>query len=388
MSENQTIYLDNAGTSFPKPPVVYQAMEQFLRTLGANPGRGGHAMAVGAEGEIDRTRSGLARLFSIRDHQRLIFTLNCTDALNIAMKGHLRDGDHVITTVLEHNSVSRPLEQMAQNGMITLTRLPCSEDGYLDPDEVKNAIRPETRLVVMTHASNVLGTVQPIREVGALVKESKASFLVDAAQTAGVVPVDVEADHIDLLAFPGHKALYGPPGSGGLYVAPEIQLHPWREGGTGGDSATPTQPTEYPYYLEGGTPNTVGIAGLGAGVRFVEETGMEKIHAHEQHLRKKLVEAFKDDDRCRVYGPKGGQPTVAPLSLGFADLPSDEVAGILDQSFQVAVRSGMHCAPYIHRHLGTFPAGTARFSPGFFNTENDIEHAISALQEILEQVAS
>lgn len=379
-----TIYLDNAGTSFPKPAIVYETMQRFLRTLGANPGRGGHHMAVGAEAEIDRTRSRLARLFHIRDHQRIVFTLNCTDALNMGIKGLLREGDHVITSILEHNSVSRPLQQLAESGLISLTRLSCSDEGYLDPADVKTALTAATKLVVLTHASNVLGTVQPIREIGALVREEGATFMVDAAQTAGVVPIDVQADCIDLLAFPGHKALYGPPGSGGLYVSEPVELRPWREGGTGGDSSTPVQPREFPYYLEGGTPNTVGIAGLGAGVEFITGQGLDTIREHEERLRSKLAEAFRDDARCVVQGSRGDNPSVAPLSIQVHGLAPEEVGGILDQSFQIAVRSGLHCAPYVHQRMNSFPSGTVRFSPGYFNSESDIGRATEALKEVLD----
>jgi cysteine desulfurase family protein len=382
MTTENVIYLDNAATSFPKPPSVYETMDRFLRMLGANPGRAGHRMAVGAEQEIDRVRHGLARTFHAGDHHRIVFTLNCTDALNMGIKGVLREGDHVVTTVLEHNSVSRPLQQMAENGYITLTRLDCSGDGYLDPDAVKQALTPKTKLVVVTHASNVLGTVQPIRAIGAIAREAGVTFMVDAAQTAGALPIDVEADFIDLLAFAGHKSLYGPPGSGGLYVRETVALKPWREGGTGGDSSTAVQPTEFPHYLEGGTPNTVGIAGLGAGVAFIAETGIETIHAHEQKLRNQLRDAVADDDRFKVHGPLNDGKTVAPIALTLKGMQPEDVGSILDQSFHIAVRSGLHCAPYTHRRMETHPGGMLRFSPGFFNTEEDISATIEALREI------
>jgi len=388
MTSQRTIYLDNAGTSFPKPDVVYAEMERFLRTLGANPGRGGHRMAVEAEAAIDRTRHTLSRFFHIPNHNRIVFTLNCTDALNIGMKGLLRNGDHVITSVLEHNSVSRPLQHLAEDGTIELTRIDCSDDGYLDPGEVKKALRPHTKLVVITHASNVLGTVQPIRDVGAIAREAQAIFMVDAAQTAGVLPIDVREDYIDLLAFPGHKALLGPPGSGGLYVADGLTLRPWREGGTGGDSASPLQPPEFPYFLEGGTPNTVGIVGLGAGVAFIMKEGLDHIQAHERTLRRQLLDAFRENERISVYGPLEERPAVSPLSARLKGIDPEEAGGILDQSFGVAVRCGLHCAPYVHRRMGTHDGGTIRFSAGYFNTAADIETAAHALQEISESVSS
>ena len=256
------IYLDNAATSFPKPKRVYERMNQFLREEAANPGRSGHRLSVAAEGQIVQARSLLAKFFGAKNSERIIFTLNCTDSLNIAIKGALRDGDHVVTTVLEHNSVLRPLNALEACGKITVTKIRPSKDGFVDPQDIKKAFQKNTKLVVMTHASNVIGVVQPVREIGRLVRETGILFLVDAAQTAGVVSIDVERDFIDLLAFPGHKSLYGPPGTGGLYVGERAKLIPWREGGTGFDSESRIQPETLPFLLEGGTPNSVGIVGL------------------------------------------------------------------------------------------------------------------------------
>src|SRR5438067_10120235 len=278
------IYLDNAATSFPKPESVYQALDRFARQDLANPGRAGHKMALAAERALDDARHLLNQFFHGEGPERFVFTLNGTDALNMAFKGVLADGDHVITTDLEHNSVSRPLVAMAQAGRITLTRLPADAGGTLDPDAVAAAVTPKTRLIALTHASNVLGTVQPVAEVGRVARERDLLFLVDAAQTAGVVPIDVQAMCIDLLAFPGHKSLLGPTGTGALYVGPRAKLRAWREGGTGGDSSTPTQPTEYPYFLEGGTPNVLGIAGMIAGLNFVEERTPDELREHEVAL--------------------------------------------------------------------------------------------------------
>src|SRR5882724_8389747 len=247
------IYLDNAATSFPKPEVVYQALDRFARQDLANPGRAGHKMALAAERALDDARHLLNQLFHGEGPERFVFTLNCTDALNMAFKGVLAEGDHVITSDLEHNSVSRPLRAMELAGKITLTRLKADQGGTIDPDAVRKAITPKTRLVALTHASNVLGTVQPIAEVGRLARTDDLLFLVDAAQTAGVVPLDVQEANVDLLAFPGHKSLLGPTGTGALYVGERANLRPWREGGTGGDSSSETQPQELPYFLEGGT---------------------------------------------------------------------------------------------------------------------------------------
>ena len=296
------IYLDNAATSFPKPESVYAALDRFARHSLANPGRAGHKMALASERLLDDGRHRLNRFFNGRSPDRWIFTLNCTDALNMAFKGVLNEGDHVVTTDLEHNSVSRPLTAMAEAGRISLTRVPADASGTIDPAAVAAAFTPRTRLVAVTHASNVLGTVQPVAEIGKLVRGRDALFLVDAAQTAGVVPIDVQASCIDLLAFPGHKSLLGPTGTGALYVGPRAQLRPWREGGTGGDSSTPTQPAEYPYFLEGGTPNVLGIAGLVAGLDFVEERGLEAIRRHELDLCDRLRMARRS---CRASTSSG-----------------------------------------------------------------------------------
>src|SRR3954453_9724965 len=265
------IYLDNAATSFPKPEAVYHALDTFARQDLANPGRAGHKMALAAERALDDCRHLLNQFFHGKEPERFVFTLNCTDALNMAFKGVLQGGAHVITTDLEHNSVSRPLRAMELAGRITLTRLPADAGGTIDPDAIRRAITRQTRLIALTHASNVLGTVQPIAEVGRIAREHDLLFLVDAAQTAGVVPIDVQAMAIDLLAFPGHKSLLGPTGTGALFVGPRARVQPWREGGTGGDSSSETQPRDLPYYLEGGTPNVLGVAGLTAGIRYVQE---------------------------------------------------------------------------------------------------------------------
>jgi cysteine desulfurase family protein len=311
-----------------------------------------------------------------------VFTLNGTDALNMAMKGVLADGDHVITTDLEHNSVSRPLVALAEAGRITLTRVPADAGGTVDPDAIRSAITPKTRLVALTHASNVLGTVQPVAEVGRVAREHDLLLLVDAAQTAGVVPIDVQALGIDLLALPGHKSLLGPTGTGALYVGPRSKLRPWREGGTGGDSSTPTQPTDFPYYLEGGTPNVLGVAGLVAGLDFVEERGVEAVHRHEVELCDRLRLALAELPGFEVFGHADAARRVGTVSFRCEMIAAPELGGILDQAFDIAVRPGLHCAPYVHKALGTYPDGLVRVSPGPFNTETDIDRLIGALREV------
>jgi len=378
------IYLDNAATSFPKPEAVYQALDRFARTSLANPGRAGHRMAVGAERTLDATRHALNQFFNGEAPERWILTHNCTDGLNLAIKGIVRAGDHVVTTDLEHNSVSRPLCALERAGVISLDRV-ASESGYIDPDAIRRAMTVQTTLVVMTHASNVLGTVQPIAQVGAIARERGALFLVDAAQTAGVVPIDLRQIAVDLLAFPGHKALYGPTGTGALYVGPRAQgkIRPWREGGTGGDSSSATQPLELPYLLEGGTPNVLGAAGLAAGIAWVNERGPDRLREHEAGLLQEVVDWALASGEWEIAGRWDPATNVGALSLVVPPpLAPQDLGAILDSSFDIAVRPGLHCAPYIHRALGTFPDGTLRLSPGAFSTSAEIESFTSALSKI------
>jgi cysteine desulfurase family protein len=384
------IYFDNAATSWPKPPVVAERMHRFLNDEAANPGRAGHRMAVGAEKMLDAVRKQLTDFIGGTrggDHHRMIFTMNGTDALNIAMKSLLRQGDHVITTTLEHNSVSRPLQAMADAGFITLTRIDFSPTtGLIDPADIKKAITPHTRLIAMTHGSNVVGTIQPIHAVGRIAKEHGIKFLVDGAQTLGTVPIDVNADFIDLFAFPGHKSLLGPTGTGGLYVNTTLtidDLHPFREGGTGGDSSSPTMPKLFPYFLEGGTPNTVGIAGLGAAVEYVTSHNPAATLAKEQAMVQKIIDVLLSDPKFTLYGPKDAASRVGTLSFTVEGYSPQEAGSILDESFSVAIRPGLHCSPYAHKTLGTFPDGTIRISPGHFNTDDHLATLLDALQQLV-----
>jgi len=382
------IYLDNAATSFPKPEEVYRGMEAFARASGANPGRGGHRRAVEAEAMINDTRRLLARLFHAPRPERIVFGHNATDGLNMAIKGVLRAGDHAITSVLEHNSVSRPLNQLEKEGVITLTRLPATAEHLIDPDEVERAFRPNTRLVAFTHASNVTGTIQPVGAIGRIARERGALFLVDAAQSAGVVPIDLENDRIDLLAFTGHKALLGPTGTGGLVVGERAPVRPWREGGTGGDSTRPVQPEEFPHRLEGGTPNIFGIAGLREGVRLLLDRGVESVLEHERALIKTFVTALAGRDRLQWYGAdtaiadRTGEGRVGLVGINVPGFAPSEVGAILDEQFDIAVRPGLHCAPYAHKHLGTFPQGTVRLSVGILTTADEMRRAAAAFDEI------
>ncbi len=380
------IYLDNAATTFPKPEIVYKTMDAFYRTFGANPGRSGHKMAVAAEKEIEDTRSIISKLFSIKDARRFIFTFNATDAINMGIKGLLKNGDHAITTYLEHNAVSRALNGIERRNIITVTKVKNSPEGIVAPDDVKRAIIPNrTRLIVMTHAPNVLGTIQPILEIGRIARENNIIFMVDAAQTAGVCEIDVSKLFIDMLAFTGHKGPLGPTGTGGLYVGERVNLTPWREGGTGFEPASLSQPEELPFKLESGTPNTVGIAGLRAGIEYVLSKGVHAIRKHEQKLTDKLIKALKDDQRFILYGTTDIAKKVGILSMNIKGYKPSEVGAILDQSFEIAVRPGLHCAPFAHQVMGTFPDGTVRISPGYFNTEEDINKLITALNKIADE---
>lgn len=383
-------YLDNAATTFPKPQSVYRALEECARTALGNPGRAGHALSLAAERTVARCRLLLCRLFGGEVPERFLFTLNGTDALNAALKGVLEPGDHVVTGNLEHNSVLRPLARLEQGGVVRVDRITCDRAGYYRARDVEAALRRETKLVALTHASNVLGTVQPIAEIGALCRRRGVLFLVDAAQSAGTWPIDVRADAIDLLAAPGHKSLYGPTGTGVLYVGPRARVRPWREGGTGGDSLEPLQPTELPAALEAGTPNVLGIAGLAAGLEHVLERGVEHLQAEQGALARLMEERLASIPGLTLYptidaSAAPGRPRLAIVSFTLAEMGPGEVAAILDASFGIATRAGLHCAPETHRFLGTLPEGTLRVSPGTLGPGDDLEELAQAVRAIAEE---
>ncbi len=376
------IYLDNAATSWPKPESVYQTMDEFLRQKGGNSGRGGHSMAVTASRVIDETRLLMARLINAPDKDRIIFTLNCTDSLNIGLKGLLRPGDHVITSSIEHNSVVRPLRKLERQG-VKVTRLsPHSRGGFVSPQDIEEAITGETRLVVMTHASNVNGVIQPIEEYGLITRQHNLIFMVDAAQTAGRYPLDVQTDNIDLIAFSGHKGLFGPPGTGILSIGERVDLDSLREGGTGSQSEREEQPTALPYKFESGTVNSVGIAGLGAGLKFISSKGVGEILAHERSLTDRLLRGLFQTPRVTVYSAEKGTEQSPVVSFTIDGAEPGEVGAILDQAFDIKARTGLHCAPAAHRTIGTFPLGTIRLSPGYFNTVEEIDFALEAIRKI------
>ncbi len=372
-------YFDNAATSFPKPEPVYRAMDEFMRHNAGNPGRGTHRISLAAGEMVDHTRGLLAELFNAPDPQRVIFASNTTDAINLALYGLLNPGDHVVTTTMEHNAVVRPLRALEKQG-VQISRVPCAPNGSVEAQAMLAAMRPETRLVVMTHASNVAGTILPLAEVGAGVRARGAFLLVDAAQSAGVLPIDVQAMNIDLLAFPGHKGLYGPPGTGGLVVGKRVTLRPVRQGGTGTRSEEEEQPASLPEGFETGTVNSVGIAGLGAGVRFLLDEGVERVRAHEAALVRQLLDGLKTIPGLRVYGPEDPEARVGVVSIRLEHWEPMDLGVALDQDYDLAVRTGLHCAPLAHRTIGTFPTGTVRISPGYFNTPEQMNVLIDGLQ--------
>lgn len=375
------IYLDNAATSHPKPEAVYRAADRYLRESG-NPGRGGHALARRAEAEVEAVRLRAARFFGAPDPERVVFTFNATDALNIALKGFLGPGDHVVTTVLEHNSVRRPLVSLAAARGVDHTKVSCDGEGRVDPEAVGKAITPRTALVALTWASNVTGALQPVAAVAEVCRRRGVRLLVDAAQTAGHIPIDVAATGINLLACSGHKGLLGPPGTGLLIVGPDVDLAPLREGGTGVRSDLEAQPDFYPQHLEGGTPNVPGIAGLGAGLAFLADVGLDKVAAREGALIAALYEGLTAVPGVTVYGPRGPGGRAGVISFNVAGWDPVEVAAVLDQSFGIACRAGLHCAPWAHEALGTLPGGTVRFGVGYFNTLDEMAEAVRAVAAV------
>jgi cysteine desulfurase family protein len=375
------IYFDNAATSWPKPAPVCAALTDYFGEAGGNPGRSGHRMSIAAARVVEGAREALADLFRAGDPSRIVFTQNATHALNLALYGLLRPGDHVVTTSVEHNSVMRPLRHLESRG-VEMTVVSCANDGTLDVQSVRRAIRPSTRLLVTTHASNVAGTLLPVAELGRLSREQGILYLVDAAQTAGAAPIDVQEMRVDLLAFTGHKALLGPTGTGGLYIREGIELTPLMRGGTGSESAREIQPEFLPDAHESGTLNVAGIAGLAAGVRFLRGLGIEAVQANERKLVARFLGGASEIPRLVVYGPRDAARQSGVVSFNLAGVVPSEAGLLLDQSFGIMARTGLHCAPAAHRTLGSFPEGTVRFSFGWFNTAEEVETALQALREI------
>jgi cysteine desulfurase/selenocysteine lyase len=376
------IYLDNAATSFPKPKQVIDAVAHYLDEIGGNPGRAAHAQAREAGRVIDRTRRSLATLLGNVKPSRLLCTPSTTVALNLAFKGLLQAGDHVVTTSMEHNSVMRPLHALQKLG-ISHSQIPCSPSGELDPADILPLIQPQTRLIALIHGSNVTGNVMPVSEVGKMARERGILLLVDAAQTVGKIPIDPQQSNIDLLAGPGHKGLLGPMGTGFLYVRPGLELEPLWQGGTGTYSESMEQPETWPERFESGTLNAPGLAGLAAGIAEVQKQGLEAIAAHEQSLIESLADGLNQLPGIILYGSPDKSSCTGTLSFNVQKLDCSEVAHILDTAYAIAVRSGLHCAPAAHRTINTFPHGTVRVSVSPYNTQEDIHTLIGAVSEIV-----
>jgi cysteine desulfurase/selenocysteine lyase len=389
MGELKRIYLDNAATSWPKPDAVYDAVDRYLRESGAPAGRSVYAEAHQANQAVVAARSALAKFIGADDSRRIIFTLNGTESLNLALHGLLREGDHVVTTVVEHNSVLRPLRELESHG-VQVDRVPCNVRGYVSPDDIRAAIKPNTKLVAVTHASNVTGTVQPVAEIARIAHERDALVLVDAAQTLGYLPIHVGELGIDLLAAPGHKGLLGPLGTGLLYIRPglEERLTTLRQGGTGTQSDDDRQPQTLPHKYEAGSLNVPGIVGLGAGIDFLRLQG-NRLRSHHQQLTERLVAGLIEIDGVNVFGPAEPADRVGVVSVTIDRYDPQEVAAMLDGAHRVQVRAGFHCAPLMHRAIGTLDLGGAvRLSVGMFNTEADIDAAIAAVAEVTAESAA
>lgn len=378
------IYLDNAATSWPKPPAVAEAMVHYLDRVGANPGRAGHRLAVEAARIVYAAREAVAGLLGVPDPLRVVFGANATEALNLAMGGLLRPGDHVITSSMEHNSVMRPLRALERQG-VRVTVVGCSPEGVLDPAAIAAAIRPDTRMIILNHASNVVGTILPVAEVGQIARRHGVLLLADAAQTAGTIPIDMKAEAIDLLAFTGHKSLYGPMGTGGLIIGERVDpslLNPLKRGGTGSRSEWEEQPDFLPDSCESGTLNAVGLAGLTAGIRWVVQRGIEAIRAHEMMLAQRLIDGLRAIPKVIVYGTLDASRQTATVSFNIAGLEPSEVGLRLDEEYGILCRVGLHCAPAAHKTLGTFPTGTVRFGLAALNRPEEVDAAINAVRQL------
>lgn len=378
------IYLDHAATSWPKPPAVIQAMSDYLEKAGGNPGRSGHRLSIAAARYVYDTREALAELFRAPDPLRIIFTHNVTYAINLALRGLLHPGDRVVTSSIEHNSVMRPLRELERQG-VQLTVVCCKPDGTLDLNALGRAVTPGTRLVVVNHASNVMGAILPVADIAKIAHVAGALLLVDAAQTAGTLPIDVTAMGIDLLAFTGHKGLQGPPGTGGLIISPTIdvsELAPLVRGGTGSRSEFEEQPNDLPDRYESGTPNGVGLAGLGAGVHWVLARTVDCIRAHELELASTLLTGLRSIKGIKVYGPPNPAQSVAVVSCRVEGHRVSDIGMRLDDEFEILCRVGLHCAPAAHKTIGTFPEGSIRLAPGIFTTMDEIHSTISAFEKL------
>ena len=376
------IYLDNASTSYPKPKGVAEAMYEFMINNGATSGRGAYKNAMISDRLVYETRKAIASLFNFEDPKRVIFTTNATEALNLAINGILKDKDHVITSGLEHNAVWRCLKTLERDKKITITKVEADKNGYTNPEDIRKYIKSRTKLIIFNHASNVLGTIQPIREIGKIAREYKIPFLVDAAQTAGSYPIDIKNDNIDLLAFTGHKGLLGPMGTGGLVVNWDGNIRPLKSGGTGGDSAYEYQPDYYPNKLETGTMNVAGIVGLKQGIDFINNEGIQNIYNKEKELVQYAIDRLNSIENITVYGPKKSEDVIGVISFNVNGKRAEEVGYELDNKYDIMVRTGLHCAPNAHNLIETKDSGAIRIGIGYFNEKQHIDELVYAIKQI------
>jgi len=380
------LYLDNAATTWPKPSSVVEAISKYLNEYAGSPGRAGHQFAIRAAREVFETRELIANLFNSTSSERVIFSANATQALNIAIKGILKKGDHVIISHMEHNSVIRPLRYLEKEGIIEITIIDCNKKEPLNIEQFKNSFKSNTKLVVTIHGSNVTGTLFPIKQIGALCKSKNILYLLDAAQTAGIVPIDMQKENIDILVFSGHKKLYGPPGIGGLCIKNDIYIESLIQGGTGSLSEKENHPEFYPDHLEAGTMNTLGIVGLKAGVQYLLEKGIENLQNKQLQLTKFFIEKLKEIEPILIYGPEATEERLPLISLNIRNIISSELAYILDKDYGIMVRAGLHCSPLAHQSINTLPQGSVRFSLGCFTTEEDIKYTIEAIKKIIHKI--
>ena len=377
------IFLDNGATSYPKPEEVYTFMDQFYRKFGVNPGRSGYDLCMEAGEVVEDTRKLMTEFFNGQDPNRLCFSYNSTDALNLILFGMLKEGDHAITTTVEHNSVLRPLYHLKKYSGVEVDYIPFDSQGFVDPDDFPDKIKPNTKLVIVNHGSNVIGTIQPVKEIGAICREEEIPFAIDVSQTAGKIPVDIDELNVDVVAFTGHKSLLGPTGIGGLYVREGIEIRHTRAGGTGVRSAVKTHLDEYPYRLEYGTMNTMGVAGLHAGVNWILKKGLSNIHEHEMKLTTMLRDGLKDVEGVTLYCQEDLTDHISVFLFNVDGFEALNTGTILDVDYNIASRTGLHCAPLVHEQIGTAEIhGAVRFGIGPFNTEEHIQTAIDAVKEI------
>jgi cysteine desulfurase family protein len=376
------VYLDNSATSWPKPPAVVAAISDYLTNYGASPGRSGHEFSIKAAREVFETRELISDFFNLQNSEQVVFSANATHALNIAIKGILKKGDHVIITHMEHNSVRRPLSFLQTSESIELSIIDCDLQGNINIEQLKSSFKPNTKLVISIHGSNASGTIMPIGAIGEICKSKGVLFLVDAAQTAGFVPIDMQQQNIDILAFTGHKKLYGPPGIGGLCINTKAKIETLIHGGTGSKSEIDSHPEFYPDCLEAGTINTVGVVGLKSGIQYVLGKGIESIQTDLTRLTNLFIDGVKNIEGLTIYGPKQGELRLPLVSLNIENITSSQIATLLDKNYGIMVRAGLHCSPLAHKSIGSFPQGTVRFSFGCFTTDNHVKQAITALKEI------